>query len=209
VDRAVVAELRPLLERATQAFDSFDYAQALGMVEDFFWRVFCDNYLEIAKPRTYDEALTAERLSACATLRLLHRCLVRLLAPFVPYITEEVWQWAYAGDSDMKPSVHTSPWPSLAELATIPEPNAAGLWATTVEVVDLLRKAKADASKSLAAPLASADIIVKAGNVPALESALDDIKRMLRVGSINVAAGDGEDFTPSVQVVFEEITDQT
>jgi len=208
VDRAAVAELRPLLERATSAFDEFDYAQALGTIEDFFWRVFCDNYLEIAKPRTYEDALTPERLSACATLRLLHRCIVRLLAPFVPYIAEEVWQWAYAGDADMKRSVHVSPWPSVAELAGIPAPGADGLWNTTVEVVDLLRKAKADANKSLAAPLQHATIMVKAGAVPALETALDDIKKMLRVENAVICPAQDESVASSVQVVFEEVINQ-
>jgi valyl-tRNA synthetase len=209
LDRAVVAELRPLMERATMAFDEFDYAQALGMIEDFFWRVFCDNYLEIAKPRTYEETLSPERLSACATLRLLHRSLVRLLAPFVPYIAEEVWQWAYAGDSGMRHSVHTSPWPAAAELESIPEPETAGVWSTAVEIVDLLRKAKADANKSMAAPISTADIKVRAEAVPALESALDDIRRMLRVGQVNVVADDSENAVSSVQVVFEEVAEQT
>ena len=208
VDRAVVAELRPLLERATAAFNEFDYAQALSLTEDFFWRVFCDNYLEIAKPRTYDETLTAERLSACATLRLIHRTLVRLLAPFVPYITEEVWQWAYAGDADMHPSVHKSPWPTVAELSTIPEPEVAGVWNASVEAVDLLRKAKADANKSMAAPVRSAKVIVRAESAVALQPALGDISRMLRIAEIGVETGEGEGFIPSVQVVFEEVPEQ-
>jgi valyl-tRNA synthetase len=130
---------------------------------------------------------------------------VRLLAPFVPYITEEVWQWAYAGDADMHRSVHASPWPVAAELSVIPTPKVAGVWDVAVEVVDLLRKAKADANKSMAAPLRSADVLVKAAAVPALQSVLEDIKGMLRVGTINVVAGEGDNAVSSVAVVFEEV----
>ena len=208
VDRAVVAELRPLVERATAAFAEFDYAQALSLTEDFFWRVFCDNYLEIAKPRTYDEELTEERLSACATLRLLHRALVRLLAPFVPYITEEVWQWAYAGDPGMQPSVHKSPWPALGELEAIAAPCVDGIWNAAVDTVDLVRKAKAEANKSMAAPVRFARLVVQEASVAALEPALDDIRRMLRIAEISVSAGAGEGFVPSVEVVFEENPEQ-
>jgi len=108
----------------------------------------------------------------------------------------------------MKRSVHVSPWPSVAELAGIPAPGADGLWNTTVEVVDLLRKAKADANKSLAAPLQHATIMVKAGAVPALETALDDIKKMLRVENAVICPAQDESVASSVQVVFEEVINQ-
>ena len=85
-DRAMIAELRPLVERATAAFEQFDYAQALSLIEDFFWRTFCDNYLELVKPRTYEEGLTEGRLSAAACLRLVHRALLRMFAPFLPFL---------------------------------------------------------------------------------------------------------------------------
>ncbi|MBW7865898.1 MAG: valine--tRNA ligase [Candidatus Hydrogenedens sp.] len=188
-DRAVVAELRPLLERATAAFEDFDYAQALSLAEDFFWRVFCDNYLELAKPRTYDEELTPGKRSACATLRLLHRALLRLLAPFIPYITEEVWSWAYAGDPGMASSVHKSPWPTLAELDAVPAPAVANLWPVAVEAVELIRKAKADANKSMAAPLARVELRCAASALPALQTAAADIRAMLKIETLDLAEG--------------------
>ena len=189
-DRAVVAELRPLIERATKAFNAFDYAQALSLTEDFFWRVFCDNYLELAKPRTYLEELTPERLSACATLRLVHRILVRLLAPFVPYISEEVWHWAYADDADMKASVHHAPWPTLAELETIPAPQHDVTYLATLAVVEAVRKAKADANLSMAAPVAKVTLTAKDGVCTALQTTLDDIKAMLKIEETELVQGD-------------------
>src|SRR5690606_23868628 len=97
------------------------------------------------KPRTYDEAVTEGRLSACSTLRLLHRVLLRMLAPYLPYITEEVWHWHYANDADMNDSIHRSPWPSLDEIAAIPEPPHARIYDYSVVVMDAVRKAKAEA----------------------------------------------------------------
>jgi valyl-tRNA synthetase len=198
-DRAVVAELRPLIERATKAFEEFDYAQALSLTEDFFWRTFCDNYLELAKPRTYDEELTEGRLSACATLRLVHRTVVRMFAPFVPYIAEEVWNWCYSQDADMADSIHKSPWPNLDELAPIPEPAKAGMWNATVAVVEAVRKAKADAAISMAAPVQQATISGKPETLEALKPALDDICRMLKVEDTQL-----QDSTPEIGLVEVE-----
>ena len=199
-DRAVVAELRPLIERATKAFEQFDYAQALSHTEDFFWRTFCDNYLELAKPRTYDEALTPERLSACATLRLVHRTLLRLLAPFIPYITEEVWSWEYAGDAGMHASIHRAPWPATEEFSAIKEPlpppmkstswsatetyecpATSPTWIVAMQLIDAIRRAKADAAVSMAAPVAEVAVTTSAANQTVLQPVLDDIARMLKV----------------------------
>lgn len=188
-DRAVIAELRPMIERATKAMEQFDYAQALSLVEDFFWRVFCDNYLELAKSRTYDEELTEGRLSACATLRLLHRTLVRMFAPFVPYITEDVWVWAYSADADMQKSVHKCAWPTLDELAAIPAPTHALIYAATVEVLDAVRRFKADNNASMAAPIAKVTITATAEAHPAIEAALDDIVRMLKIEAVEIVEG--------------------
>jgi valyl-tRNA synthetase len=193
-DRAIIAELRPLIVRATKAFDAFDYAQALNLVEDFFWRTFCDNYLELAKARTYEEDLTPGRLSACATLRLLHRAVVRLLAPFVPYITEEIWSWEYSTDADMHASVHRSAWPTLDEFAAIPEPTHASSYATGMAVVEAVRKAKADANASMAAPVAEVTVRADKVAIAALHTMLDDIERMLKIERTSIeetATGNG------------------
>jgi len=205
LDRAVIAELRPVIEKATAAFKEFDYAQALSLAEGYFWSVYCDNYLEMAKQRTYDEELTAGRLSACATLRLVHRALVRMMAPFIPYITEEVWGWAYADDADMAKSIHKSPWPTLDEFAAVEAPEHATSYDATVAVVDAIRRAKADAAVSMAAPVESAKITVAAGNVAAVEATLDDIQRMLKIEAATVAAGEVENGLASVETVLAPV----
>ncbi|HIA47537.1 MAG TPA: valine--tRNA ligase [Candidatus Hydrogenedentes bacterium] len=185
-DRVAIAQLRPLIERATAAFDDFDYSQALQRTEDFFWAMFCDNYIELAKPRTYDEELSVERLSAASSLRLIHRALVRMLAPFVPFITDEVWHWAYSGDADMHDSVHRSPWPTLSEFASIPEPSDSGTWAATMEVVDAVRKAKANAQMSVKAPVESLQVTHTQAFIDSLAPALGDLMEMLRIETVDL-----------------------
>lgn len=200
VDRAVIAELRPLISRATEAFERFDYAQALSLIEEFFWSTFCDNYLELAKPRTYDEELTEERLSAAATLRIVHRALVRMLAPYIPYIAEEVWHWTYSNDGDMEDSVHRSPWPSVHELRTIPLPSHEGTWEQSLVVIEAIRKAKADANLSIKAPVKRVKVSGDAKVCAALAHAVSDITRMLEIGEFDLDDVEGDSERPIISV---------
>jgi valyl-tRNA synthetase len=191
-DRAVVAELRPLIERATAALDEFDYAQALMLVEEFFWATFCDNYLELAKPRTYEEGLTEGRISAASALRLIHRAIVRLLAPFLPYLTEEIWHWCYSGDADMHQSVHRSPWPSAKELATVPAPKNPLTYQATTAVLDAVRKAKAEASLSMKAPVKQVTVTGKPEALEAVQATAGDVTQMLQIEEMIMVEGSVE-----------------
>jgi valyl-tRNA synthetase len=201
-DRAVIQELRPTIERATTAFEQFDYAQALSLIEDFFWRTFCDNFLEMAKPRTYDEELTEGRLSAASALRLVHRAMVRMLAPFLPYLAEEVWHWCYNGDEGMHESVHRSPWPSLAEFESIPQPAIAQTYDAAIAVVEAVRKAKADANLSVKAPVKSVAVTGAAEVLRAIEASRDDVMRMLHIESFEANPGTVETGLVDVQVTL-------
>ncbi len=201
-DRAFVAELRPLIERATAAFDEFDYAQALMLTEEFFWGTFCDNYLEIAKPRTYDEGITEGRVSAASTLRLLHRALVRMLAPYLPYLAEEVWHWCYSNDHGMHDSVHRSPWPSIAEFAAIPAPGNPLTYSATAAVLDAVRKAKAAANLSMKAPVKQVTVTGKADALDAVKATLDDVRRMLQIEEVTLVEGAAEIGSVSVDTVI-------
>jgi valyl-tRNA synthetase len=202
-DRAVIAEIRPLIERATAALAEFDYAQAMMLTEEFFWQVFCDNYLEISKPRAYEEGATPGRLSAASTLRLLHRAVLRMLAPFLPYLTEEIWHWSYAGDGDMHDSIHRSPWPTVDEFAAIPAPSSTLLYPAAVAVIEAIRKAKAEANLSMKAPVKQVTITGTDEVLGALQAALDDITGMLHIEHIELAVGKPESGLVSTRVVVD------
>jgi len=203
-DRAVVAELRPLMERVTAAFDQFDYAQALMLAEEFFWGTFCDNYLELAKPRTYEEGETEGRISAASALRLIHRAVVRLFAPFLPYLTEEIWHWCYDEDPDMHASVHRSPWPALEEFEAVPAPENSLTYKATAAVLDAVRKAKAEANLSMKAPVKQVTVTGKPDALEAVRATAGDISQMLQIEQIEFAEGAPEQGLVEVNTVVTE-----
>lgn len=147
LDRAFLAELRRLVERVTASHDEFNFAQALQDTESFFWTHFTDTFLELAKPRAWQSegALhsEAERHSAVGALRLGLSVLLRLFAPVLPYVTEEIWSWAFAAEADA-PSIHRAPWPNEGELAHVALPAEPRSFELAVLALTALNKSKAD-----------------------------------------------------------------
>ena len=191
-DQAMIAELRPMVERATAAFEQFDYAQALSLTEDFFWRTFCDNYLELVKARTYEEGLSEGRLSAAACLRLVHRALVRMFAPFLPFLTEEVWHWCYSSDPGMHDSIHRSPWPMLSEFDKVAPPPHPALFADVLSGIEEARKMKSLANLSMKADMKWASVVV--GNESGKDLViLQDAKKMLNIQELDVQTASLQD----------------
>ena len=150
VDRAMLRNLDALVAEATEAFDAYDYARALQRTEAFFWR-FCDDYLELVKGRRYGEQGTEGAASANAALTTALSIMLRLFAPFLPFVTEEVWSWWKEG------SVHHAAWPTAAEvLAAIGAAgDSAGDDALAVASWALgeIRRTKSEAKKPLRTPV--------------------------------------------------------
>ncbi len=108
IDRGMLADLDALVRKATAALDEYDYATALRDVEAFFWS-FCDYYIELVKRRRQGDDAAAQ--SAVSASQIALSTLLRLFAPFMPFVTEEVWSWWQEG------SVHRAPWPGASELS--------------------------------------------------------------------------------------------
>jgi valyl-tRNA synthetase len=177
LDRAMVVTLADVVRQATEAFKRFDYALALQITEENFWH-FCDHYVELVKTRSYNEADLAGRSSAQSALFWCLKTFIRLFAPFMPYVTEEVWSWRFAG-AGQDASVHTTAWPDVAEVAGITgEPQA--LVAAT-EVVSVIRGSKTSAQKGQRWGVDALTVKASSADLELLSSVLDDV---VRAGSV-------------------------
>lgn len=144
LDRAFVAKLADLVEEATAAFDEFEYSKAIMATEQFFWSSFTDTFLELSKARARGDLGGAkERGSAVATLRFGLNVLLRLFAPALPYITEEVWSWIFAEETG-HPSIHRAPWPSAADFEGVAAPADPESFELAVNALTTINKRKSD-----------------------------------------------------------------
>jgi valyl-tRNA synthetase len=139
LDRAMLAQLAAVAEEATRALEDYEYQRALDRAEAFFWH-FCDDYLELVKIRAYHGG--APGRSAQAALSLALSVLQRLFAPFLPFVTEEVWSWWQDG------SVHRASWPSGSELRAAAGDADPAVLDVAAEVLAEVRKAKSAARLS-------------------------------------------------------------
>jgi valyl-tRNA synthetase len=123
LDRALLHRLAGVVDEASTAFAAFDYAGALAATESFFWRWFTDSYLELVKGRLRQSEgeAAAAHASAVASLRLATSVLLRLFAPMLPFVTEEIWSQGFAAETG-QPSVHRAPWPQRHELTRVAAP---------------------------------------------------------------------------------------
>ncbi len=182
LDRAMLAALADVVDRATTGFEAYDHTRALEDTESFFW-TFCDDYIELVKDRAHGARTPEGAASARAALRLALDTILRLLAPFLPYATEEVWSWWQEG------SVHRAPWPTSEGLRTA----AAGTDPALLRQVGLalagVRRAKSDAKVGMRAEVASLVLAADPAAAAALQSVEGDLRAAGRIRDLSYAEG--------------------
>lgn len=169
VDQAMLQRLADVVDEATKAFESYDYARALERTESFFWW-FCDDYVELVKTRAYATHGEEGALSARVALRRALSTLHRLFAPILPFVTEEVWSWWQEG------SVHRAPWPERSELhGTGWAVHADSFLDPVCATLGEIRRAKTEAKVSQRAAVSNVVITGSEAMLGAITDAWSDI----------------------------------
>jgi valyl-tRNA synthetase len=183
LDRDLLASFAAVVETATEALEGYDHARALETTEKFFW-AFCDDYLELVKERAYGATTPAEQASAVLALRTVLEGLLRLLAPYLPFATEEVWSWTHDD------SVHRAAWPTVGELGLAEGERSSGLVGLVGQALIFVRRAKSDAKASQKTPVASAVITGPAAQLDLVRLAADDLAAVGKIAELSFAEGD-------------------
>ena len=184
IDRAMLSALSEVVEQAGKAFQSYDHTKALEITETFFWN-FTDDYLELVKERAYGQETTPEaQASAVLALRIALHTQLRLLAPFIPFATEEAWSWWQEG------SIHRSAWPQSAELEGFTRGQSATMLKTASEALMGIRKAKSDQQLSMKAEITSLTINAPEDKLQELKHIESDLCSVGKIEKIAFETGD-------------------
>ena len=197
VDQAMLVKLAEVVDAATVALEQFDYARALERTEEFFWW-FCDDYVELVKTRAYGE--TQDSSSARVSLHRALSIVQRLLAPMLPFATEEVWSWWQSG------SIHRATWPTTAEVLEgfNAAPDAVDGLDAICLVLGAVRRTKTEAKVSQRAEVSKLVITADSHTVSILQSNLLDLRNAGSLQEIDFVISDSnsEPTNLSVQVTL-------
>ena len=184
VDHALLNKLAQVVETATTSFDKYDYTRALEVAETFFW-AFTDDYVELVKERTYGNQGEAAANSARAALGITTHTLLKLFAPFIPFVTEEVWSWWQEG------SIHLQSWPKSSEIITNKEVGIDPLNNVTW-ILSEVRKVKTENKQSMKAEVKTLEIWAKAEVIEQVKDAQKDLIAAGNIKDLKLTVSDSE-----------------
>ena len=169
IDHAMLIRLAAVVDEATLALEQFDYARALERTEAFFWW-FCDDYVELVKTRAYSPGQDSS--SARSSLHRALSILQRLLAPMLPFATEEVWSWLESG------SIHLANWPTTQETLAdfVTTDDASSLLDATCVVLAAVRRAKTEAKVSQRAEVSQLVVTAPSATIDLLKANILDLR---------------------------------
>ena len=191
IDHAMLTRLAAVVDEATLALEQFDYARALERTEAFFWW-FCDDYVELVKTRAYSPSQDSS--SARSSLHRALSILQRLLAPMLPFATEEVWSWWMSG------SIHLANWPTTQETLAdfVASDDATSLLDATCVVLAAVRRAKTEAKVSQRAEVSQLVVTAPTATIDLLEANILDLRNAGALQEINFVTSTSQTTTQDI-----------
>jgi valyl-tRNA synthetase len=185
LDRGMLINLAKVVDEVTTELEQYEYAKALAKTEAFFWD-FCDNYVEAAKSRRYGDFGRAAAGSASTAMRTALSVMLRLLAPYLAFTSEEVWSWWQPG------SIHRAAWPTREEILAVSGEDEEAQKASVYLSIALgaIRKAKTENQVSVGTPVSSVRFVESAPAVAALRLVERDLKAAARADVLVLAESD-------------------
>jgi valyl-tRNA synthetase len=185
IDRWILTKLQKTIGECTEAMENCDFMNATEKARNFIWHVFCDHYLEAAKTRLYGEG--KGKLSAQYTLYKAIESMLKLIAPIIPHLSEEIWRIMYNPEK----SIHISEWPLQVDEFMDQEAEETG--DLVIEVISDVRREKNRMGVSLNAPVDTLRLYAPEESLEKLSLGEQDIKDTLKVNTIVYASGDEGD----------------
>ena len=179
-DKLFLSRLNKYIASCTKAFDSYDYSKARQSADDLFWKDFCDKYLEIVKNRVYN-GTKEEKESAFYALYISLLNILKIYAPIIPFITEELFQ-LFKNEKDK--SIHISSWPEEISVGKCDDKK----YDLFLEILSNVRKKKSEKGKSVKAEIV---LYLNKGQMKKLDGMLEDLASVcnakLKEGKFKIA----------------------
>ena len=198
-DKWVLSKLNRLVKEVTENLDSFEIGVASAKVYDFIWDTYCDWYIELTKTRLNgtdeDAKLTAQNVLCYVLVTLL-----KLLHPFMPFITEEIYQ-ALPKCDGAEDILMTAQWPEYTEALSFPAEESA-----MEAVMDLIRAIRARRAEMNVPPSKKAELMIVTDQAEPYQQGLHFIQRLAYASNVTFPETAPADVTGLVSVVTHDAT---
>ena len=198
-DKWVLSKLNRLVKEVTENLDSFEIGVASAKVYDFIWDTYCDWYIELTKTRLNgtdeDAKLTAQNVLCYVLVTLL-----KLLHPFMPFITEEIYQ-ALPKCDGAEDILMTAQWPEYTEALSFPAEESA-----MEAVMDLIRAIRARRAEMNVPPSKKAELMIVTHQAEPYQQGLHFIQRLAYASNVTFPETAPADVTGLVSVVTHDAT---
>ena len=196
LDASFLQDLQKLIDEVTNCYDKFEFAQALQLTEEFFWNIYTGNYIELVKKRVFNSE-GEEKKSAVTTLRIALSVLLRIYAPVLPSITEEIWSWCFAKETNTN-SIHQSNWPNVLEFKMFNPPENKDSLDVAIKTIRAIRKTKTANAIGLGKPVDSIKLIINTHQKDILTKIMDDVSNAAGCYNFSFESSDSEEIEATI-----------